>query len=130
MCLCVCVLCELEQIQILPSSLSPLPPPSPPQIPDYRNLDRLLESKKTVLVVGGGFLGTELSVGMATRCEWGWQWEELHVNVTIGSICIVSVICEDVHCESEMCEDVHCKSEMCEDVHCESEMCEECIVQG
>lgn len=39
------------------------------QIPDFLTLDQLLEKKESVLVVGGGFLGTELVVGMATRCK-------------------------------------------------------------
>ena len=39
------------------------------QIPDFLTLDQLLEKKESVLVVGGGFLGTELAVGMATRCK-------------------------------------------------------------
>lgn len=39
------------------------------QIPDFLKLDGKLEKMKNVLVVGGGFLGTELAVGMATRCE-------------------------------------------------------------
>lgn len=39
------------------------------QIRDFLTLDELLEKKKTVLVVGGSFLGTELAVGMATRCK-------------------------------------------------------------
>ena len=39
------------------------------QIPDYQQLDLLLEKKGSVLVVGGGFLGTELAVGIASRCE-------------------------------------------------------------
>ena len=39
------------------------------QIPDFLTLDQRLENTKRVLVVGGGFLGTELAVGMATRCK-------------------------------------------------------------
>jgi programmed cell death 8 (apoptosis-inducing factor) len=37
------------------------------EIPDFLTLDQRLENTKRVLVVGGGFLGTELAVGMATR---------------------------------------------------------------
>ena len=40
------------------------------QIPDFLALDQRLEKAKKVLVVGGGFLGTELAVGMATRCNF------------------------------------------------------------
>ena len=39
------------------------------QIPDFLSLDELLEKRKSVLIVGGGFLGSELAVGIAARCE-------------------------------------------------------------
>jgi programmed cell death 8 (apoptosis-inducing factor) len=41
------------------------------EIPDFLTLDQRLENTKRVLVVGGGFLGTELAVGMATRYRDG-----------------------------------------------------------
>ena len=37
------------------------------QIPDYKALDKLLDSAKSILIVGGGFLGSELAVGLASR---------------------------------------------------------------
>ena len=52
-----------------------------PQIPDFLNLDLQLEKVKSVLVVGGGFLGTELAVGMATRCE---QHSSQDINLSIS----------------------------------------------
>ena len=36
-------------------------------IPDYQKLDGLVEKAESILVVGGGFLGSELAVGMASR---------------------------------------------------------------
>lgn len=36
-------------------------------IPDYLALDKLAEGAESVLVVGGGFLGSELAVGLASR---------------------------------------------------------------
>lgn len=36
-------------------------------VPDYQRLDDLVGRVESVLVVGGGFLGSELAVGMATR---------------------------------------------------------------
>ncbi|XP_003385522.1 PREDICTED: apoptosis-inducing factor 1, mitochondrial-like [Amphimedon queenslandica] len=36
-------------------------------IPDYKALDKLLDSAKSILIVGGGFLGSELAVGLASR---------------------------------------------------------------
>jgi programmed cell death 8 (apoptosis-inducing factor) len=36
-------------------------------IPDYQRLDELVGKVESVLVVGGGFLGSELAVGMANR---------------------------------------------------------------
>ena len=36
-------------------------------IPDYQKLDELVGSVGSILVVGGGFLGSELAVGMANR---------------------------------------------------------------
>lgn len=53
------------------------------QIPDFLTLDQLLEKKRSVLVVGGGFLGTELAVGMAARCEQGRTWQVLFVHVVV-----------------------------------------------
>ena len=43
------------------------PPPPLLQIPDYLALDKLAEGAESVLVVGGGFLGSELAVGLASR---------------------------------------------------------------
>ena len=42
-------------------------------IPDYQKLDEVVGKTESVLVVGGGFLGSELAVGMASRgvCVWG-----------------------------------------------------------
>ena len=37
------------------------------QIPDYLSLDSLATSVGSILVVGGGFLGSELAVGLASR---------------------------------------------------------------
>ena len=37
------------------------------KIPDFLDLDAMVSSKKSVLVVGGGFLGSELAVAMASR---------------------------------------------------------------
>jgi len=39
------------------------------QINDYLQLDDVAMQKKSVLVVGGGFLGSELAVGLASRGE-------------------------------------------------------------
>ena len=36
-------------------------------IPDYQRLDDLIGKVESVLVVGGGFLGSELAIGMASR---------------------------------------------------------------
>lgn len=36
-------------------------------IPDYQKLDDLVGKVESVLVVGGGFLGSELAVGIASR---------------------------------------------------------------
>ena len=36
-------------------------------IPDFQRLDDLVGKVESVLVVGGGFLGSELAVGMASR---------------------------------------------------------------
>lgn len=37
------------------------------KIPDYLSLDKLASSVESILVVGGGFLGSELAVGLASR---------------------------------------------------------------
>ena len=37
------------------------------QIPDYLALDKLASSVETILIVGGGFLGSELAAGLAHR---------------------------------------------------------------
>ena len=37
------------------------------QIPDYQQLDALLDKSTSILIVGGGFLGSELAVGLASR---------------------------------------------------------------
>ena len=37
------------------------------KVPDFLDLDAIVSSKKSVLVVGGGFLGSELAVAMAAR---------------------------------------------------------------
>lgn len=42
-----------------------------PQIPDYLSLDKLASSVGSILIVGGGFLGSELAVGLASRGELG-----------------------------------------------------------
>ncbi len=39
------------------------------QIPDYLSLDKLAGSVDSVLIIGGGFLGSELAVGLASRGE-------------------------------------------------------------
>ena len=39
------------------------------QIPDYKALDEIVSNVKSILVVGGGFLGSELAVGLASRGE-------------------------------------------------------------
>lgn len=36
-------------------------------IPDYQKLDELVGKVESILVVGGGFLGNELAVGIASR---------------------------------------------------------------
>ena len=36
-------------------------------IPDYQKLDELVGAVGSILVIGGGFLGSELAVGMANR---------------------------------------------------------------
>lgn len=36
-------------------------------IPDYQKLDDLVDKAESILVVGGGFLGSELAVGIASR---------------------------------------------------------------
>ena len=41
------------------------------QIPDYQSLDKLASSVDSILIVGGGFLGSELAVGLASRGEVG-----------------------------------------------------------
>lgn len=38
-------------------------------IPDYLKMDELVSSVGSILVIGGGFLGSELAVGMAHRGE-------------------------------------------------------------
>ena len=43
------------------------------QISDFLALDQLASTKQSVLVVGGGFLGSELAVALASRGGWvGW----------------------------------------------------------
>ena len=37
------------------------------RIPDYKKLDDLVGKVESILVVGGGFLGSELAVGMASK---------------------------------------------------------------
>ena len=65
----------------LPPHLSLLTSPSSPlsltQIPDYLSLDELVTRVGSVLVVGGGFLGSELAVAVASRGEGeeGWRSE-------------------------------------------------------
>lgn len=39
-------------------------------IPDYQKLDDLVSKVDSILVVGGGFLGSELAVGMASRGKY------------------------------------------------------------
>jgi len=41
-------------------------------IPDFLKMDKLVDSVGSILVVGGGFLGSELAVGMANRGEKEW----------------------------------------------------------
>lgn len=41
------------------------------QIPDFLALDQLASTKQSVLVVGGGFLGSELAVALGNRGGWG-----------------------------------------------------------
>ncbi len=48
------------------------------QIPDYLSLDKVAGSVESILVVGGGFLGSELAVGMASRGVF---------NSTLVSLC-------------------------------------------
>ena len=57
--------------------LSPPPPFSLTQIPDYLSLDELVSRVGSILVVGGGFLGSELAVAVASRGEGeeGWRNE-------------------------------------------------------
>lgn len=57
----------------------PLSSSSPSQIPDYLALDDLVGKVESIVVVGGGFLGSELAVALASRGEWvwpqhGWVW--------------------------------------------------------
>ena len=40
------------------------------QIPDYLKLDKLASSVESILIVGGGFLGSELAVGLASRGQF------------------------------------------------------------
>ena len=72
----------------LPLSLHlclPLPsPPSLTQIPDYLSLDQLASKVGSILIVGGGFLGSELAVAIASRgkntesgCQQVWGGGEL-----------------------------------------------------
>lgn len=42
------------------------------QIPDYLALDKLASSVGTILIVGGGFLGSELAAGLAHRGKALW----------------------------------------------------------
>ena len=42
------------------------------QIPDYLALDKLASSVETILIVGGGFLGSELAAGLAHRGKDLW----------------------------------------------------------
>ena len=49
------------------------------QIPDYKALDEIVSNVKSILVVGGGFLGSELAVGLASRGE---QVQRLATPVT------------------------------------------------
>lgn len=37
------------------------------QIEDFRQLDGVVQSAKSVAIVGGSFLGSELAVGLASR---------------------------------------------------------------
>ncbi len=50
-------------------------------IPDYQKLDDLVGKVESVLVVGGGFLGSELAVGMASR---GKHYCEVRVYLLTG----------------------------------------------
>ena len=47
------------------------------QIPDFLTLDKLASTKQSVLVVGGGFLGSELAVALASRGGRGKGWSRL-----------------------------------------------------
>ena len=40
------------------------------QIPDFLSLEQLANTKKSILVVGGGFLGSELAVALASQGGW------------------------------------------------------------
>ena len=46
------------------------------QVPDFLSLDQLASTKQSILVVGGGFLGSELAVALASQGGWagrgGW----------------------------------------------------------
>ena len=52
-------------------------------ITDYQRLDDLVGKVESVLVVGGGFLGSELAVGMANRGESGYL-------MSLSSCCSIS----------------------------------------
>ena len=62
--------------------LSTFLPPSL-QIPDYLSLDQLASSVSSILIVGGGFLGTELAVGLVSRGEREGEREGEGVGATI-----------------------------------------------
>lgn len=42
---------------------------SPPQIEDFKALDKVSRNIESVTIIGGGFLGSELACALGRRCK-------------------------------------------------------------
>lgn len=40
-----------------------------PQIEDFRSLDKVSRDVKSITIIGGGFLGSELACALGRRCK-------------------------------------------------------------
>lgn len=44
---------------------------SPPQIEDFKSLDKVSRNIESITIIGGGFLGSELACALGRRCKSG-----------------------------------------------------------
>lgn len=42
---------------------------SPPQIEDFKSLDKVSRNIESITIIGGGFLGSELACALGRRCK-------------------------------------------------------------